>query len=116
MAVLIFGMAAVGLARALNLMGTTALESSEAAWRDGVMRAYLTEWLHRPDLREGTFRTRLPEEGFELETRVERAEVRNGRGVVLNDLFRIEVILSRDGEEAATLETWRYGEIMSVGP
>lgn len=114
LAVMIFGMAALALARSLNQVGLLAIESKQAAQIQAKAHSLLFEYGFGAELVEGEIE--LPSEGENINYHVliEPMEMENMEGELLPDLFRI--VLRVDWEESGQArefiaETYRYAPL-----
>ncbi len=114
LAVLIFGMAAVALAQALNQAGKLAVDTKQAGRIQAKAHALLFEYGFGTELEEGE--TEIPSGDGEVvyQIVVEPLEVENMDGLVLADLFQITVNADwEEGGEAQHFEaeTYRYAPL-----
>ncbi len=114
LAVLIFGVAALALARSLNQVGLLALESKQAAEVQAHVHSLLFEYGFSAELVEGE--TELPSEDGTITYQVviEPMELENMEGLVLPDMFKIRVIASWEEDQQQQevfAETYRYAPL-----
>ena len=111
MAMALFAIAAVSLARAINLVGLTVTESIEAAEIREQVRSVLLEYSRRPDLREETRETNPNETGISFRIEIEAVFPETREGVSLEEIYEVRVTaLRKDGLRGTvpvdTASTW----------
>lgn len=95
MAMALFTIAAVSLAEALNLISLTVSESIDDAEVRESLRATVVEVTRDPNLEEGIRETNPDGRGVFYRIQVERAELRNEEGELLENLFDVRVTALR---------------------
>lgn len=116
MAMALFAIAAVSLAKAINLISLTVSESIEDAEIREQMRAVLLEVSRDPDLREDSRETNPDDMGLFFRINIEPVELENQDGEPLANLFSVRVAAMRKtslsgSEEIDFAETWVYPDM-----
>lgn len=95
MAMALFAIAAVSLAKAINMISLTVSESIEDAELREQMRAVLLEVSRDPDLREDSRETNPNEMGLFFRIDIDPLELENQEGEPLSNLFTVRVTAFR---------------------
>lgn len=114
LAVLIFGMAALALAQALNQAGKLAIETKQASRIQARAHSLLFEYGFGAELEEGETEIPSGDEGVVYQIVVEPVEVENMDGQVLADMFQVTVNVDwEEGGEQQHFEagTYRYAPL-----
>lgn len=94
-AIAIFAVAVVGLARVLNSTAKFAAEARAAGEVTRKMESLLEEAMHMPAMEPGQWPVEADERGLAFLTVIEEAEVTNQDGIVLEGVFKIEITAER---------------------
>ena len=111
-ALAIFAIAVVGLAKSLNAAVKSAQEARIVSQVTRSMENALEEALHRPVVEPGEWTADPDPDGLVVTTIIREAEIENGDGQLLSGLFEIEVTgvlpRSRQDEQVWQLRTLCY--------
>tara|TARA_R110000850_G_scaffold4834_2_gene21192 strand:+ start:110 stop:463 length:354 start_codon:yes stop_codon:yes gene_type:complete len=116
MAMALFAIAGVSLARAITLISLTVSESIEDAAVREQLRAVLLEVSRSPNLIEDSRTTSPDDAGISYEIEVEPLTLSNFDDLTLKDLFEVRVTAFRSvaGRQRETIEsanTWVYSKM-----
>lgn len=114
LAVMIFGMAALALSRALNTVGLLAIEAKQASAIQTRAHSLLFEYGFGQQLIEGETVIPSGDDGVVYQVVIEPAEIENMEGLVLLDIFQITVNVDweENGEKQHfSAETLRYAPL-----